>query len=322
MVLLLILTACWDREEAGEEVIGSNEGQIGVDAAPAEPVFDLQYEKYLVGPPYTYEVNGAVRTFRFERMLEFIAIVEEEFGEGPICYVDNYKNRNGVPPQYMGRNADEYGVDRSASAPAYLDREDLRHFRYIEDGNLLIVLDDTDGFVKAKLVGDQSGRSYYIPSKYVPVSDCLTALRKAIVIDRTNQNIAAFEVEDGIWRIISYNPATTGKEGKYHQETPTGFFYAIEKKERFYYLKDGTEDFIEGYAPYAIRFTQGAYIHGVATDYRYHEDGGRTDPGIREFSSTIGTVPLSHKCVRNYTSHAKFLYDWYDPGSTIVIVIE
>ncbi|MDD2216919.1 MAG: L,D-transpeptidase [Eubacteriales bacterium] len=320
--MLFFLIACSEREETGAEVIGGNEEHVGVNVATQEPIFDLQYEKYLIEPPYTYEANGETRTFRFKLMLEYIAKADKAFGEGLICYVDNYKNRNGLAPHHDGKNEDEYGVDRSASAPAYLYEDNLDSFRYIEDGNLLIVDEDKDGFAKARLVGDESGRYYYIPSRYVPTSDSLTALVKAIVIDKTNQNITAFEVEDGIWRIVSYSLATTGKEGQYHKATPTGFFYAIEKKEKFYYLKDGTDDFIEGYAPYAIRFTQGAYIHGVATDFNYHEDGGRTDPGIREFSSTIGTVPLSHKCVRNYTSHAKFLYDWYNHGNTVVIVIE
>ena len=132
---------------------------------------------------------------------------------------------------------------------------------------------------------------------------------------------AAFPGGRAEWKIVSYSLATTGKSGKYHQPTPLGYYYAIEKKPRFYYLKDGTND-IEGYAPYAIRFTAGAYVHGVAVPYEYTDDGVRVDPGIREFSNSIGTVPLSHKCVRNYTSHAKFLYDWYEHGKTIVIVIE
>jgi len=41
-----------------------------------------------------------------------------------------------------------------------------------------------------------------------------------------------------------------------------------------------------------------------------------------EYSSTIGTTPRSHKCVRNYTSHAKYLWDWSEIGKTAVIVIE
>lgn len=307
-----------DKKDATEHNVAEADTQV----ATKEPVFDLQYDKYLVEAPYTYEMNGMQRSFRFKRMLEYIAIVDADFGKGPICYIDNYQNRNGAAPFYYGASQDAYGVNRSASAPAYPDRKNPEEFRYLEDGTLVIVLEDKDKFTVVQIVGDESGKKYYIPERYVPTNDCLTSFTKAIVIDRANQNIAAFEAEDGIWRVVSYSFATTGMEGEYHSPTPLGFFFAIEKRERFYYLKDGTKDVIEGYAPYAIRFTQGAYIHGVSTAYRHDVEGNRIDPGIREFSSTVGTIPLSHKCVRNYTSHAKFLYDWYEHGNTAVIVME
>lgn len=70
------------------------------------------------------------------------------------------------------------------------------------------------------------------------------------------------------------------------------------------------------------RFNGGAYVHGVPVNYLYSEKGERITPPKIEYSKSIGTVPLSHKCVRNYTSHAKFLYDWYREDETIIIVIE
>ena len=48
----------------------------------------------------------------------------------------------------------------------------------------------------------------------------------------------------------------------------------------------------------------------------------RVDPGHREALTSLGTTPRSHKCVRNFTSHAKFIYEWAEIGKTIVIVIE
>ncbi|WP_442879796.1 L,D-transpeptidase family protein, partial [Cetobacterium sp.] len=37
---------------------------------------------------------------------------------------------------------------------------------------------------------------------------------------------------------------------------------------------------------------------------------------------TLGTVPRSHMCVRNATSHAKYVYGWAQVGKGLVFVIE
>jgi len=298
-----------------------------------EPVktieFDLKYDKYLIPEPYTYEKSGETRTFEFEKMIETLAKTEQEAEKGMLTYVDNYKNRNGMAPAYRGKSVDGAGNNRSASAPGYPDLGNKDEFMYISDGTLVRVLEEMPELIKVSLVENQS--EYYIPSKYVQTEDIILELNKAVVVDRKNQNIAVFEKrfyggnmgheKKTRWTIVSYSLATTGKVGKYHQPTSLGYYFAIEKKERFYYLQDGTDQ-IEGYAPYAVRFNAGAYTHGVAVAYRYAEDGTRIDPGLQEFSRSIGTVPLSHKCVRNYTSHAKFIYDWYVHGETIVVVIE
>ena len=422
MVLALIILESFDiRPGRSESVQAANGGVSDFDGGgaasevtPRVPVFefDLKYTKYLVEAPYEYEVNGETRKFEFEEMVKSIEPARKAFESGTVAYIDNYKNRNGEAPYRNGKSADDFGGLRSASAPGYFDSSGSGDFRYIADGTLVAVVSENENFAEVKIVGEDGEQSYFVPQHYVSTDDPLTALDKIIVVDRANQNIAAFErvpeldiepvssanitgfykesaesvdslggdldktdaaqsetsgdvqknslsenggssdnkidisqmvnvdvmecAADGLnegampaafpggraeWKIVSYSLATTGQSGKYHQPTPLGYYYAIEKKPRFYYLKDGTND-IEGYAPYAIRFTAGAYVHGVAVPYEYTDDGVRVDPGIREFSNSIGTVPLSHKCVRNYTSHAKFLYDWYEHGKTIVIVIE
>jgi len=114
--------------------------------------------------------------------------------------------------------------------------------------------------------------------------------------------------------VRSMNPATTGKSNPpYAMKTPVGMYLLQEKKSKMFYYKDGTT-VIHGYAPWASRFTNGAYIHGVPT----------ADPKapIIEYSWTLGTVPRSHMCVRNASSHAKFIYDWMKPLNSLVIVID
>ena len=161
---------------------------------------------------------------------------------------------------------------------------------------------------------------YWIPKKYVSLDNNLDTLSKVIVVDTTNQNQGVFEKRGTKWTLVSYGLVTTGVEGNASYITPVGKFKVLEKRDRFYYLNQDTKD-IAGYAPYGIRFSQGAYIHGVPVEY-IKKNGENIDPGMKEFLFTIGTFPRSHKCVRNYTSHAKFLYNWVDENDSVVIVFK
>jgi len=321
--------------EEGADGTGTDVGEvyttevaINTEDQPLRAEFDLKYDKYLIAAPYTYQVNGEARVFQFNKMMDAIDKVELEYEKGLLTYIGNYKNQNGWAPYYKGQSVDAAGNSRSAAAPAYPDLEDLTEFTYLEDGTLVRLLSEDEEYAHVAVILDN--QEYYVPQKYVMSGDCLTELSKVIVVDRNNQNIASFEKhyfggnngrdKRTKWKVVSYSLATTGKIGKYHQPTPLGFYYAVEKKPKFYYVKDGTTE-LEGSAPYAIRFSAGAYIHGVAVPFKYSANGSRIE-GTVEYSKSIGTVPLSHKCVRNYTSHAKFLYDWYVHGETIVIVIE
>lgn len=259
------------------------------------------------------------RIFQFDKMHDAVKLAESKAKESKLTYIGNYQNRKGYAPLYHGQSVDAFGGKRSQSAPGYPNLTDKTEFSYISDGTLVKVLDSDSNFTKVSLI--LNDKNYYIPNKYIASPAAITAIKKAVVIDRTNQNEAVFEKYGEEWKVISYTLATTGTTGKYQQPTPLGYYCAMEKRERFYYYKDGTTK-IQGYAPYVLRFSGGAYIHGVPVSSRYNAEGVRIDPAKIEYSSTIGTVPLSHKCVRNYTSHAKFLCDWYTAGETIVIIIE
>ena len=99
----------------------------------------------------------------------------------------------------------------------------------------------------------------------------------------------------------------------YAQETPLGMYVLQEKKSRMIYLVDGSKE-TGGFAPYANRFTNGAYIHGVPVN--------APRKSLIEYSPSLGTTPRSHMCVRNATSHAQFVYDWAPVNETIVFVLE
>ncbi|WP_165445218.1 L,D-transpeptidase [Bacilliculturomica massiliensis] len=300
------------------------------------------------------EGSAEKRRLRVDLMAEYVKKAETFASGGGITHISNYKNGHGRPPQYRGGDQDALGNQRSQSAPGYADPTDKSEFVYLADGTLVRVLEPAVGADGRPVSGGEDpqfrkvlsandGKTYYVPLAYLPDTEALTELKKVVVIDRNNQNEAAFEKVGGAgpadgtglegeaapmdengpadgWVCVSHTLATTGKSSQYAVPTPLGFYMMMEKRPQFYYYKDGTTQ-IQGYAPYVLRFCGGAYIHGVPVSYEY-KNGKRITPPIKEFSPTMGTVPLSHKCVRNYTSHAEFLSSWYEPGKTAVIVIE
>jgi hypothetical protein len=187
----------------------------------------------------------------------------------------------------------------------------------------------------------------YLPKKYVSTSNSVKELKQAIFVDVKNQNIFSLELLEDQWVVKSISFATSGKESEYKEKTVPGYYAAIQKKDQFLYLDDITKE-LDGYAPYAIRFNGGAYLHGFPVNFHWktekklvspeefdeegiltkeavYEDiriGGPIDPGHIEYSYTLGTIPLSHKCVRNPTSHAEFMYNWINLDQSIIIIAE
>jgi hypothetical protein len=134
------------------------------------------------------------------------------------------------------------------------------------------------------------------------------------IVDVRNQNICTLEKVGNEWLIRSMNPATSGRHKPPHaQETPTGLFVVQEHKSKMFYYEDGTKTY-GGFAPYATRFTAGAYIHGVPVN--------NPNGNIIEYSESLGTTPKSHMCVRNASSHAQFVYKRSKDLSSLVIVID
>lgn len=267
---------------------------------------------------YLHSTTGTPRSFRFDKMQAAVNELRQQLAQGELHFVRNYKNQNGAPPQKGEAQVDEHGYRFYHSAPAYEQANTGSNFRYIPDGMLVRVLGESGEFFHVNV--PTFGGNFYVPKKYIDQSVTLKHLNHVVVVDRNQQNQAAFEVAGNTLNLISYTLSTTGIPGNYSFETTVGSFKAIEKKDRFEYLQKGSGE-IAGYAPFAIRFTGGAYIHGVPVAYEM-KDGEKVDPGTTEYLHTIGTFPRSNMCVRNFTSHAKFLYNWMDSQNGAVIVID
>ncbi len=151
------------------------------------------------------------RVFQFDKMHEAVQKAEKTAESGPLTYINNYHNLKGYAPLYQGEALDQTGGRQSQSAPGYPNPADLNEFSYLGDGTLVRVLSTGAQYTRVALVKDEG--VYYVPNKYVVTPAAITAVKKAVVIDRANQNEAVFEKIDGEWKVISYTLATTGTTG-------------------------------------------------------------------------------------------------------------
>lgn len=280
---------------------------------------ELLYDKYTLEDTYPYK--DTVRSFKWDVVRNCLAFIENMQRDSVKWVVlQNYKNQNREAPlvrkfvrDAYHRVADTLGVERYQSVPLYLPADTLVPELYGRDGTLAYWLGEAGSFDRIYPITWEE--EWLAPHRYLKHLADSTAFHHIIVVDRRDQNITTLErVGKGEWKIRSMNPATTGRHAPpYGQETPLGMYLLQQKKTKMVFLKDGSAA-TGGYAPYASRFTNGAYIHGVPVNVP------RTS--MIEYSWSLGTTPRSHMCVRNATSHAKFVFDWAPVERSLVVVIE
>ncbi|MDM8337425.1 L,D-transpeptidase [Mediterranea massiliensis] len=280
---------------------------------------DLLYDKYTLEDVYPYQ--DTVRSFKWDVMRKCLAFIENmQHDTVKWVVLQNYKNLNREAPLVRSyvrnaykRVADTLGVERYQSVPLYLLTDTLTPERYGRDGTIAYLLGREGSF--CRVLPATFEEEWLAPERYLkPLADS-TLFHHVVFVDRRDQNICTLEwTGRGEWKIRSMNPATTGRHAPpYAQETPLGMYLIQQKKTRMVFLKDGSTA-TGGYAPYASRFTNGAYIHGVPVNVP------RT--AMIEYSWSLGTTPRSHMCVRNATSHSKFIFDWAPTEQALVVVIE
>lgn len=328
--LQVLLTGC--RQKTSDTPPVTDTDSVHADTTSVSPprplltVADIEIEKDLLYDKYTlentYPYRDTVRSFKWELIRKQLAFVENMQRDTSKQWVvmQNYKNLNREAPvarNYVrnayGRISDTSGVERYQSVPLYLTTDTLVPERYGKDGTLAYLEGKVGSFTRIKPV-HIAGR-WLVPGRYLRILPDSTVFHHVIVVDRGDQNITTLErASEGKWKVRSMNPCTTGMHRPpYAQETPLGIFLVQEQKSRMVFLKDGSAT-TGGFAPYASRFTDGAYIHGVPVNVP------RTT--LIEYSYSLGTTPRSHMCVRNATSHAEFIYKWAPVRQSLVIVIE
>lgn len=278
----------------------------------------LTYDSYTLEDTYIYK--NQERVFQWDKMgvlLDSIELLHADYAA--FAVLENYKNKHGIPPlpsnsqiDKFGSPTDSYMTERNQAIPYYESNEQSKLHRYGRDGTLVAIMkrDSLKTLIKDLFIG----QNFWIPNKYLNELGPFL-FKKAVVVDIKNQNITTFEREgDGVWLIRSMNPCSTGLfHPPYKRPTPTGIFLVQDRIRKMFYYIDGTTE-IGGFAPYASRFCGGSYLHGIPINY----------PSISEveYSPTLGTTPRSHRCVRNATSHAKYMYDWLDMAGSLVFVID
>ncbi len=212
------------------------------------------------------------------------------------------------------RVSDQFGVERYQSVPLYSAYGDTVLVRYGRDG-WIVKVTGNDTIEMVRVTGVSMEGEYLVPNRYLKVwggdSICFD---KVVAVDVTNQNISTLTRENGGWHILSMNPATTGTHRPPHaHETPTGISLFRRRKRNVLRKRRYKRD-CRIRPPYASRFTNGAYIHGVPVQY--------PNRNVIEYSPSLGTTPRSHMCVRNASSHSQFVYDWATVKESVVIVID
>lgn len=287
---------------------------------------DIQIRKELTYDDHTledsYEYEGTTRSFQWDKIKEKLAHIETfQRRELDYAVLQNYKNLNGESPLVKEwvrndytRVSDTLGTERYQSTPLFIPDERDAPTIYGRDGSLVALM-SSDTLEYVKFEGLSLDGTWEVPKRYIKAIGRDIRLDHVVMVDVTNQNISTLEKSGEEWLVRSMNPATTGvHQPPYAHETPLGIFVVQEQKEKMYFLKDGSRTEIAGFAPFASRFTNGGYIHGVPTNY--------PQTSIIEYSWSLGTVPRSHMCVRNASSHAKFVYDMVEPMRALVVVIE
>jgi hypothetical protein len=280
---------------------------------------ELLYDQHTLADTFPY--NKGIRYFQFDKMRDRLFVLDSIQREtARWAVLQNNKNIHGQSPlvkkwanDRWHSPADMNGVERNQSVALYAAGETVPDY-YGHDGSPVKLLGMNGDSTRLRIECFNVPGFWEVDAKYVkPIADGMV-FTKAVMVDRTNQCIATVEKVGDRWLIRSMNPCSTGADiPPYDRPTPTGMFMVQEKKPKMFYTVDGSS-VLAGYAPWASRFCNGGYLHGVPVNNPHG--------AIIEFSSTLGTIPRSHMCVRNASSHAKFMYDWAPVDEAVVFVYD
>ncbi|WP_066900808.1 L,D-transpeptidase family protein [Streptobacillus notomytis] len=273
---------------------------------------------------YIYAKNAEIRGFNWQKAVEkankvndfIISAIKDE---KDIYYLHSYISLN---IESDGKE-DKYGNVSNQSIRAYYDNN--KEYINLPDRSLFTLEGEDDNYVHIKTLsyGDEI---YKIPKMYIrrlKKSNISEIINKFIYIDRNSQTQVSIErnKETNIFNVNTVGYVTTGTTKGVGFVTPYGDFLVAYTKPVMLYTSDferedilnsngekiGERPIIIGDAKFAIRFSGGGYSHGIPSTFEPKENRKERK---KMTESKLGTIPLSHKCVRNADDVMEYLYKW------------
>lgn len=227
---------------------------------------------------------------------------------------------------------DKFGNRKNQSVVGYTSPDKKGEIINIPDQTILKVLGEENDMLKIET--PLYGGPYYIDNNpdLLKKLDLNSQVNKFIAIDPNNQTEAILEriKNTDNFAIISYSFVTTGRDnGHSSYETPHGAFLVAFTRPYMMFTRNvrNGEDLsnipkhkrvgnrsdvvVGGEAKYAVRFSGGAYMHGIPYSY-----GANTEAVKAVVAQKIGTYKESHKCVRHYDDQIEFIVNWINGNST------
>ena len=218
---------------------------------------------------------------------------------------------------------DKFGNRATQSVKGYLKSSLEGEYINLPDQTLFKKLSETKDYIE--LETPFYGGSYFVKNKEKSFKkiDLKEKVNRYVSIDTQSQSEVALErnKETDQYEVITYSLVTTGKDNGYSSyDTPHGVFMVAHTRTYMMFtrnlretetltsipkgLRAGRNQVVSGEAPYAIRFSGGAYLHGIPGPI------GASSESKWYTAAKIGTYKESHKCVRHYDDQIKFLFDW------------
>ncbi|MDO5089458.1 MAG: L,D-transpeptidase [Leptotrichiaceae bacterium] len=228
---------------------------------------------------------------------------------------------------------DRFGNRKNQSITGYTRSDKQGEKINIPDQTIFRIIGKENDMVKIET--PLYGGPYYIADKpeIMKKIEINEKVNKFIAIDPDNQTEAIIERVGNTdnFAIISYSFVTTGRDNGYSSyETPHGAFLVAFTRPYMMFTRSVKKDedistiprnkrvanrddiVVAGEAKYAVRFSGGAYMHGIPASY------GENREAIKAVvAQKIGTYKESHKCVRHYDDQIEFIVNWINGKSTI-----
>ena len=264
---------------------------------------------------YIPKNSGIMRAFNWQKAVKLgnaiNIFIENTLNEGKkIYYIDVYNLVSSTDDK-----ADKYGNLDNQSIKAYTDK---LSFINLADRSLFTIVKEDSKFVYIKTMA-YGEEIYKIPIKnkrYIRRLNITDDVNKFIYVDRHSQTQVTIERnrETGVFNVNNVGYVTTGLSSGAGFVTPKGIYTVAYTKPVMPYTSDTDPKKIVGDAKYAIRFSGGAYLHGIPSTYDPKES---REERKKITASHLGTIPLSHKCVRNEDDSIYYLYKWVNGNNKI-----